>query len=212
MQKLTKGKAQSLPGKTVERLSQYRRILFNSMANGKSNVYSHELAKMMNLTPVQVRRDLMLIGYGGSQSKGYIIKDLIALIGNIIDSEQGQNVAIIGMGNLGRAITSYFFGKRDKLSIVAAFDNDMKKAGRVIAGVPCYHVNEIGKKIAELNISIAVLTVAPEATYDVTKSLIETGIKGILNYTSVPVTVPDSIHLVEYDIVTSLEKLAFLVK
>ena len=212
MPKSSKGKVATLPGKTVERLSQYRRILYNSMAGGKANIYSHELAKMMNLTPVQVRRDLMLIGYGGSQSKGYIIKDLIALIGNIIDSDQGQNVAVIGMGNLGRAITSYFFGKRDKLSIVAAFDNDMQKAGRIIAGVPCYHVGEIAQRIAELNITIAVLTVAPEATHEVCKSLTEAGIKGILNYTSVPVTVPDTIHLEEYDIVTSLEKLAFLVK
>jgi redox-sensing transcriptional repressor len=203
---------QNLPGKTVERLSQYRRILFNSMAGGKSNVYSHELARMMNLTSVQVRRDLMLIGYGGSQSKGYVIKDLIALIGKIIDSESGQNIAIIGMGNLGRAITSYFAGKRDKLRIAAAFDNDLQKAGRIIAGVPCFHVGELKEKIAELNISIAVLTVAPEATYDVSKSLIEAGIKGMLNYTSVPLSVPEGVHLEEYDIVTSLEKLAFLVK
>ncbi len=52
-----------LPGKTIERLSQYRRILYNSIQEGKTNIYSHELAKMMNLTSVQVRRDLMLIGY-----------------------------------------------------------------------------------------------------------------------------------------------------
>ena len=201
-----------LPGKTVERLSQYRRILFNSMADGKTNVYSHELARMMNLTPVQVRRDLMLIGYGGSQSKGYLIKDLISLIGRIIDNETGQKIAIVGIGNLGRAITSYFTGKRDKLSIVAAFDNDLQKTDRIISGVPCYHINKLKEVIPELNISIAILTVAPEATYDVTKLLLDSGIKGILNYTSVTLTVPDHIYLEEYDIITSLEKLAFLVK
>jgi redox-sensing transcriptional repressor len=201
-----------LPGKTVERLSQYRRILFNHVSEGKNNIYSHELARMMNLTPVQVRRDLMLIGYGGSQSKGYVIKDLIALIGQIIDHESGQNVAIVGMGNLGRAITSYFSGKRDKLTIVAAFDNDLQKADRVIAGIPCYHINKINDVIARNNISIAILTVAPEASHEVAKALMDAGIKGILNYTSVPLTVPDHVFLEEYDIVTSLEKLAFLVK
>lgn len=201
-----------LPGKTVERLSQYRRILFNHVAEGKAYVYSHELAKMMNLTPVQVRRDLMLIGYGGSQSKGYVIKDLIALIGQIIDNETGQNVAIVGMGNLGRAITSYFSGKRDKLTIVAAFDNDLQKADRIIAGIPCYHINKLNDMIARNNISIAILTVAPEASHEVAKALMDAGIKGILNYTSVPLTVPDHVFLEEYDIVTSLEKLAFLVK
>lgn len=201
-----------LPGKTVERLSQYRRILYNSVSEGKTNIYSHELAQMMNLTSVQVRRDLMLIGYSGSQSKGYLIKDLIALIGRIIDSETGQNVAIVGMGNLGRAITSYFTGKRDKLAIVATFDNDLQKTDRIIAGVPCYHISKVKSVLDEKNIRIAVLTVAPEAAHDVAKNLMEAGIQGILNYTSVPLTVPDHIYLEEYDIITSLEKLAFLVK
>jgi redox-sensing transcriptional repressor len=201
-----------LPGKTIERLSQYRRILFNSNHLGKTNIYSHELAKMMNLTPVQVRRDLMLIGYSGSQSKGYIIKDLISLIASIIDSDKPQNIAIVGMGNLGRAITSYFSGKRDRLSIVAAFDVDTGKINRIIAGVPCYHINELKSMIPANDIKIAILTVAPEGTHEVAKQLVEAGIHGILNYTSVPLTVPSHIHLEEYDIITSLEKLAFLVK
>lgn len=182
------------------------------MSQGKTNVYSHELAKMMNLTPVQVRRDLMLIGYGGSQSKGYLIKDLIALIGEIIDSNQGQKIAIVGMGNLGRAITSYFSGKRDKLMIVAAFDNDPNKTDRVISGVPCYHISRIKEIISSQQIKIAILTVAPEAAQDTAKILQDSDIKGILNYTSVPIIMPNHIFLEEYDIVTSLEKLAYHVK
>lgn len=205
-------KIEELPGKTVERLSQYRRLLFNSLQEGKTNIYSHELARVTNLTPVQVRRDLMLIGYSGSQSKGYVIKDLINLIGKIIDTDSGQRIAIVGMGNLGRAITSYFLGKREKLAIVAAFDNDTHKTGRIIAGVPCHHINKLKEIIPAENISIAVLTVAPEATYDVAKLLLDAGIKGILNYTSMPLTVPQGVHLEEYDIITSLEKLAFHVK
>lgn len=205
-------KKPNLPGKTVERLSQYRRILLNCINEGKKNIYSHELAKMMNSTPVQVRRDFMLIGYSGSQSKGYEIRDLITLIGKIIDSPRGQKVAIIGMGNLGRAITAYFIGKRDKLTIAAAFDVDTEKAGRVISGVPCYHISKLAEVINHENISIAVLTVAPEATVITAQMLCDAGIKGILNYTSVPLTVPDNVYLEEYDIITSLEKVAFFVK
>ncbi len=205
-------KLNDLPGKTIERLSQYRRILFNSINQGKTNIYSHELAKMMNLTSVQVRRDLMLIGYSGSQSKGYIIKDLITLIGSIIDSKNPLNVAVVGMGNLGRAITSYFSGKRERLSIVAAFDNDTQKIKRIIAGIPCHHINKIKEVAPEMNIQIAILTVAPQGTMEAARMIIDAGIKGILNYTSVPLTVPENIHLEEYDIITSLEKLAFFVK
>jgi redox-sensing transcriptional repressor len=205
-------KKDDLPGKTIERLSQYRRLLFNSMAGGKANVYSHELAQMMNLTSVQVRRDLMLIGYGGSQSKGYVIKDLIALIGKIIDSEKGLNMAIVGMGNLGRAFTSYLTGKRDKLAIVAAFDNDIQKTDRVIGGIPCYHISKLNEVIDKEQISIAILTVAPQAAKEVSHLLVEAGIKGILNYTSIPLNVPGHVSLEESDIITSLEKLAFFVK
>jgi len=205
-------KINELPGKTIERLSQYRRILFNSINQGKANVYSHELAKMMNLTPVQVRRDLMLIGYSGSQSKGYVIKDMVKLISSIIDSDRPLNVAIVGMGNLGRAITSYFSGKRDRLSIVAAFDNDPQKTKRIIAGVPCHHISSINEIVPREEIRIAILTVAPEGAHEAAKIIIDAGIKGILNYTSVPLTVPENIYLEEYDIITSLEKLAFMVK
>lgn len=207
-----KEKLAELPGKTIERLSQYRRILYNSIREGKTNIYSHELARMMNLTPVQVRRDLMLIGYSGSQSKGYVIKDLVALIGKIIDSKEGQKVIIVGMGNLGRAITSYFSGKRDKLTIVAAFDNDLQKADRVIAGIPCHHIKDVKQVIEKEQVSIAILTVSPDAAHEVAKYLMDCGIKGLLNYTSVPLTAPDHIYLEEYDIITSLEKLAYLVK
>ncbi len=207
-----KKKHSNLPGKTVERLSQYRRILYNSIHEGKTNIYSHELAKMMNLTPVQVRRDLMLIGYSGSQSKGYVIKDLVALIGRIIDSNEGQKVIVVGMGNLGRAITSYFAGKRDKLVIVAAFDNDLQKADRIVAGIPCHHISQVADFVQKEGVSIAILTVSPEAAQEVSKTLLNAGIRGMLNYTSVPLTVPDQVHLEEYDIVTSLEKLAYLVK
>ena len=205
-------KKEDLPGKTIERLSQYRRLLFNSMAAGKTNVFSHELAQLMNLTPVQVRRDLMLIGYGGSQSKGYVIKDLITLIGKIIDNDKGLKMAIVGMGNLGRAFTSYLTGKREKLTIVAAFDNDLQKTDRVIGGVPCYHVSRLKEIIAAEQISIAILTVAPQAAQEVGRMLVEAGIKGILNYTSIPLNVPGHITLEESDIITSLEKVAFFVK
>jgi redox-sensing transcriptional repressor len=71
-----------LPGKTIERLSQYRRMLLNCSGTGKTHIYSHELADMLNLTAVQVRRDIMLMGYSTSLKKGYDIQELIDVIGS----------------------------------------------------------------------------------------------------------------------------------
>lgn len=201
-----------LPEKTIGRLSEYRRTLLICLADGKTHIYSHELANLHNITAVQVRRDIMLIGYSTTLKKGYDVKALIDVIGSIIDTQKGLNAAIIGIGNLGRAITTYFNGKRTKLKIAATFDIDPEKANRVISGVKCYPMSELAKIIKEKDISIGILTVPPKEAALVAETLIMAGIKGILNYTSTPLNVSPNVYLEEYDMITSLEKVAYFVK
>ncbi len=201
-----------LPEKTVERLSEYRRTLLECLSKGKTHIYSHELARLHNNTAVQVRRDLMLIGYSSMKKKGYDAKELIDVIGKIIDYKNGLNVAVIGMGNLGRAVTTYFIGKRPKLNIVATFDNDSNKTNRVISGINCHHIKDLKEKIKASNISIAIITSPPDTAADITETLVMAGIKGILNFTTTPLNVPDNIFLEEYDMITSMEKVAYFVK
>ena len=204
--------AKKLPDKTVERLSQYRRTLLIANASGKHHIFSHELAAMLHITSVQVRRDIMLIGYSGTLWQGYDVKELIDIIGKIIDSKEGQKVAVIGIGNLGRAIIGYFSGKRTKLSVVAGFDLNPEKVDRVYAGVWCYHFDRLTEIIKNENITIAVLTVPASEAAAVAELLVMAGIKGILNFTPKPINVPSNVYLEEYDIITSLEKLAYFVK
>jgi redox-sensing transcriptional repressor len=175
-----------LPEKTVERLSIYRRTLLDCLAAGKTHIYSHELANLHNITAVQVRRDIMFIGYSSMQRKGYDVSDLIDVIGRIIDADESLNVAIIGIGNLGRAITTYFKGKRSMQNLEAL--------------------------VKEKNISIAILTVPADTAVGTTEKLVASGVRGILNFTTVPLNVPSNIHLEEYDMITSLEKVAYFVK
>ncbi len=201
-----------LPHKTIERLSQYRRALLICLDNNKDHIFSHEIAKIQHITPVQVRRDLMLIGYSGTLRKGYNIQELIDLIADIIDSEVGINVGIVGMGNLGRALINYFSGKRHKLSIAAGFDVNPDKIGRTVNGIPCYECKTMKEIIQEKNIEIGIITVPATQTTSVAKKLVESGIKGILNYTPKPVEVPEGVYLEEYDMITTLEKVAFYVK
>lgn len=201
-----------LPERTIGRLSEYRRTLLNCLADGKTHIYSHELANLHNITAVQVRRDIMLIGYSTTLKKGYDVKALIDVIGDIIDTELGLNAAVIGIGNLGRAITTYFNGKRTKLKIAATFDTDPAKTNRVISGVKCYAMSDLDKIVREQDISIGILTVPPENAASVAESLIMAGIKGILNYTSTPLNVSPNVYLEEYDMITSIEKVAYFVK
>ena len=202
----------TLPGKTIGRLSEYRRTLLNCLAQGKTHIYSNELAHLQNITAVQVRRDIMLIGYSTTLKKGYDVKDLIKVIGEIIDTDDGLNAAIIGTGNLGRAIATYFKGKRTKLKIVATFDTDSEKINRVISGVKCYPMSDLKAIIKDQNISIAILTVPPEYASAVAETMVMAGIKGILNYTSTALNVSPNVYLEEYDMITSLEKVAYFVK
>jgi redox-sensing transcriptional repressor len=201
-----------LPERTVERISEYRRTLLNCLANGKTHIYSHELAQLHHNTAVQVRRDIMFIGYSSMQRKGYDVKELIDVIGNILDSETGLNVAVIGIGNLGRAITAYFMGKRSKLNIVAAFDTDPNKIDRVISGVKCYAVGEMQNIINDKNISIGIITVPADQARDIAENLHLAGVRGLLNFTTVPLNVSPEVYIDEYDMVTSLEKVAYFVK
>jgi redox-sensing transcriptional repressor len=201
-----------LPGKTVERLSEYRRQLLGCLADNRNYIFSHDLAALLHITAVQVRRDLMLIGYSSVLRKGYDIRELIDTIGRIIDSAEGLNVAIIGIGNLGRAVTGYFRGKRSKLNIVASFDNDPQKVHKVISGVKCYHIQDMEQIIKDLDIKIAILTIPADFAKSMAEEVVRFGIKGILNFTTIPLNVPSGVYLEEYDMITSIEKVAYFVK
>jgi redox-sensing transcriptional repressor len=201
-----------LPEKTIERLSQYRRTLLNCQANGQTHIFSHEIAALLNITAVQVRRDIMFLGYTSSQRKGYDIKDLVSVIGTLLDHNEVLNVAVVGMGHLGTAITSYFKGKRAKLDIVAVFDIDPKKIDKTISGVRCYAMDKLSEVFQNLNISIGVITVPPENAAEVADKLVDANVRGILNFTTVPLNVSSHVYLEEYDMVTSLEKVAYFVK
>ncbi len=211
---MTKVKIHSkeIPVKTIARLSQYRRALLICSQKGKTHIFSHEIAAIQHVTAVQVRRDLMLIGFNGSLKQGYNIHDLVNVISEILDYEEGINVAIVGLGNFGRALFNYFYGKRSQLRIAAIFDNNMEKIGTEYNGVYCYSPYRVEEIVKRENIKIAILTVPPNRAVEVAKKLVDAGIKGILNYTSTPINVPDNVFLDEYDMITTMEKAAFFVK
>ncbi len=201
-----------LPEKTIERLSQYRRSLYNCLDIGKTHIFSHELADLHNITAVQVRRDIMFIGYSTSNRKGYDVQELIQVISKIIDPQDILNVAVIGYGNLGKAISTYFIGKRPHLNLVAMFDLDPKKIGSRNGEIECFSIDRLREIIISKNISIGILTVPPYSAQDMSKALVQAGVKGILNFTSVILNVPDHIYLEDYDMITSIEKIAYFVK
>ncbi|HIW51789.1 MAG TPA: redox-sensing transcriptional repressor Rex [Candidatus Alistipes excrementipullorum] len=202
----------TIPEKTIERLSEYRRTLLLCHKQGITHIFSHILAGIHGITAVQVRRDLMLIGFSSDTKKGYDVKVLIDFINNILDSENTMNIAVIGMGHLGQAITKYFNGKRLKLRITAAFDVDPEKVGHTIDDIPCYHMDDFEEVASANDISIVIVSSPTKVAARLVLPIINAGIKGVLNFTSAPLNFPQGIVVENYDITTILEKVAYFVK
>jgi redox-sensing transcriptional repressor len=191
----------AIPANTVERLSLYRRLLEAWLEKGTTSLYSHQIATMACVTPAQVRRDLMAIGYTGSPSKGYSVDALEESIALFLGSDRVRKIALVGMGNLGRALTTYFTSRVPRFRMAAAFDTDTRKTGRVIAGCMVYGIEEIPRIIPAEGIRTAAQEIADR--------LVNAGIKGILNYAPVPLRLPADVFLENRDVTASLEKVAF---
>ncbi len=198
--------------RTVGRLSVYRRLLQQLLAEGRENVYSHDLGARAGATACQVRRDLMGLGYVGSPSRGYKVKVLLESIERFLDAPDVEEVALLGIGNLGRAILSFFQRRRPKLQITAAFDKDPWKVNRVVQGVRCHALEAAETVIKERRIRLAVLTVPTEAAQEVADLLVAAGIKGILNFAPTPLRVPVGVFVEDMDLAMSLEKVAYFAR
>ncbi len=201
-----------IPEKTIERLSEYRRTLLSSHKQGITHIFSHVLAGIHGITAVQVRRDLMLIGFSSDNKKGYDVKELIDFISSILDSSSTVKIAILGMGHLGQALTKYFNGKGLNLKITAAFDVDPDKVGGTIDDVPCYHIDKFEEVVDDQDITIAILSSPTSVAPTLVLPIINAGIRGVLNFTSTPLSFPQGIIVENYDITTLLEKVAYFVK
>jgi redox-sensing transcriptional repressor len=198
--------------RTIERISMYRRILQNYKRDGQVGIYSHVLAEMVGGTAAQVRRDLMDIGCAGNSKKGYDVDKLIDAIGEFLDASEVENVALVGVGNLGRALLQFFAAHHPKLKIVAAFDADPGTAGRVIHGCRCYDAANLKEIIEEQNIKVAILAVPAEAAEYTAKVLGEAGVTGILNFVQEPLRVASNVAVENMDMTMALEKVAYLAR
>jgi redox-sensing transcriptional repressor len=167
---------------------------------------------MHGITAVQVRRDLMLIGFSSDTKKGYDVKVLIDFIDTILYSEETMKVAVLGMGHLGQAITKYFNSKNLNIRIVAALDIDEAKVGQTILDIPCYHIDDLEDVVANNDISIVILSLPSSVAAQYTVPIVNSGIKGVLNFTSAPFNFTQGIVVENYDITTVLEKVAYFVK
>jgi len=195
--------------KTIGRLSLYRFQLDNMRQSGVVRVFSHELASAANCSAAQVRRDLMSIAYTGTPVHGYQVAELIDGLDKFLDDPLGRNVALVGVGHLGRAIMAYLQGRRPNLTITAAFDVNENKTNRIIDGCRCYPIEQLNSIIKEKNILVGILAVPVGAAQDVADQLVDAGVKGLLNFAPVRLVVPHDVFIEDVDLTVCLEKVAY---
>jgi redox-sensing transcriptional repressor len=202
----------SVSEKVIHRVILYKKLLKNLQEEKVRNIFSHKLAVLAGRTPAQVRRDLMIIGYNGSTVSGYNVDELLKSIELYLSKPEGQNVALVGLGNLGRAILDYCYGRNSKITIVASFDNDPAKINRIIHGCRCYHIDELEKVIIDLKVEVAIITVPTEFAQSIAVRLVNSGVRGFLNYSPVRLYLPEDIYIENRDMMMAVEKASYFAK
>jgi redox-sensing transcriptional repressor len=200
------------PEKTIERISLYRRVVSDLLNNGKKQAYSHEIAKFSGVKSSQVRHDFMFIGTNGRANAGYDLQELKGHIEDFLTGGKSDNLCILGVGNLGRAILAFFHARHKNILIKAAFDKDPALKDKVIHGCRCYSIENANEIIKNENIEVGIVAVPAEQAQAVTQILLDAGIKGIVNFAPVPLKVRPGIFVENVDLTMYLEKAAFFTR
>lgn len=198
-----------MPEKSVERLSLYRRLLGEFAKEGIRTVSSALLAERSRGTAAQVRRDLMALDYRRGSARGYSVESLMEAMSVFLDAPGGERVALVGIGNLGRALLDHFDAAGPRIRVVAAFDSDPAKTGRVIHGCRCYGADELETILGEHSIKIVMIAVPVSEAQRLAERLAACGVRGILNFAPVPLRVPPSVFVERIDMTVALEKVSF---
>lgn len=203
--------SESPPKAVVNRLSLYLRELQHLLREGSETTSSTQLGKLLGLTDAQVRKDLAHFGQFGYPGIGYRCAELIREIKGILGTDEGWPVAIIGMGNLGQALVGYRGFANQSFHVTVAFDVDQEKTGRKMHGIDVFHLDELDQVVGEKSIRLAILAVPALVAQEVAEVVAASGIEGILNFSPVTLSLPDSVRLVGVDLAMELEQLSFAV-
>ena len=204
--------AKIAPKAVVGRVSLYLRQLEAYQRQGHTTVSSSQLGEPLSIKNAQVRKDLAFFGQFGHPGIGYRIDELIDALRHILGIDHEWPLALVGLGNLGRALLKYRGFRTRGFLVVALFDNDVGKIGQNYDGLIVEPIESLPKVVALRKINLAILCVPAESAQRVADLLVASGIRGILNFAPVPLVVPPTVNLVGVDLSIQLENLAYKVQ
>jgi redox-sensing transcriptional repressor len=201
--------AMDVPDIIVSRLPVYLRALQYMAGTGSSTTSSQELGDKVGISAAQIRKDLSQFGEFGKQGTGYHIQFLIERLQQILNVEVVWDVVLVGMGELGHAILRYQGFSHRGFQIVACFDSDPAKVGTQVGAFTIGDAKNIATSVKEAGLKMAMLCVPAAAAQPVTDKLVEAGVKGILNYAPVSLSVPADVRVQYIDPVIGLQRMAY---
>lgn len=201
-----------IPEIVIKRLPVYYRYLTNLHNMGISRVSSKDLGTKMGITSSQVRQDFFHFGSFGLQGYGYDVHQLLMEIRSILGLDRQRNMIIVGAGHLGQALARHSAFAKDGFSVVGIFDVSPHLIGDVIQDITVMHVSKIADFLKDHAVDIAVITVPRTYANEVATLVTELGIRGLWNFTSVRLTVPEDVAVENIHLSDSLMSLGYFMK
>ncbi len=205
-------KQTEIPRKSIYRLSIYQRCLERLKDNGLETVSSSALAKAAGVKPTQLRKDLAHFGQFGTRGLGYNVQALAEVITGVLGTNSLQPVILVGVGNLGAALSRYGGFSKEGFEISAAFEADPERCAQVRVGVPVLPASEMVSYVRDHNVKMAILAVPAESAQAVANDLVGAGVQAILNFSPTVLKVPEHVIVNSVDLALELEQLSYFVK
>lgn len=202
-------KSEKIPQATIHRLATYVQVLENMLCSGVEVISSGPLAEACDVNASQVRKDLAYFGEFGVRGVGYNVAHLIEAIKVSLGVDRVWRAALVGVGNLGRALLHYGEFKARGFHIVGAFDCDPFKIGEHVYGLEVTCTSHLKAAVVAQDIEIGLITTPPERAQRAADHLLDAGVKGILNFAPARISVPNHVFVEYVDFFHYLYTLTF---
>lgn len=202
-------KNQEIPKATAKRIPLYFRYLKTLDQSGVKRIKSNEFSQMIQIPSATIRRDFSHFGELGRSGYGYDVPYLIEVFSNILNTEIEKRIALIGVGNLGKALVNNNFRRNANLNIVAAFDSNPEVIGTKVNDIKVNNISEIKEVIKKEGITTVITTVPSNKVQQVIDEAVEAGVTAILNFAPKRLKVPHNVQVQYIDLTTELQTLIY---
>ena len=199
----------NIPRATLKRLPLYYRLVNQLHEKGIDRVNSKTISEALDIDSASIRRDFSYFGELGKKGYGYNVESLLEFFKSKISERDTIKIGLVGVGNLGKALLSYNFSIHDEMLITEAFDVRDEVIGQQIGNVIVKDMQDLQKVLKKADLDVVILTTPGPAAQEAADQLVQSDVKGIMNFTPVRIDVPDDVSVHQIDLGIELQSLLF---